>query len=239
MRLASSAAPPTFVHASCNMVARVHETCRRSQQLVLSLVHSTFMKVWEHVKQEIERRGHKKAAAWLGQHCGYSQQQMTNWAGKRDVPAKEYVNVAAALGTTVEWVASASGRAPTDADRLGVPELAMSPEESDILAVVQLLRPELREILLAFNDLLPEDQQELGRPILERAAQMRKYLDAALSRQGVTHKPGNVRGNDLPVAPRLDGHERRMVNVHHEPERRNSLLDQATGSVVKRGGRAR
>lgn len=233
MRLASSDAPPAFSHAFCNMVPRVHESCRSSQHFVSGRVHSPFMKVWEHIKQEIERRGHKASAAWLGTKCGYSAQQMNHWS-KRDVPSKEHVAIASALGTTVEWVASASGRAPKEADLSG--HAAALPEGSEIDRLVRLLRPELRELLLAYNDLLPEDQQELGRPILDKAAQMRKYLNAALARQGVTHQPGNTRGNDLQPAPKFDGHERRLtVPVPHVPERRNSLIQSSPADNPKQG----
>lgn len=111
---ASFDAPPALIHACSNMTRRVHETCKSSQQLVLGVLHSPCMKVWEHVKQEVERRGHKRAAAWLGEKCGYSAQQMTNWAGKRDIPPKEFATIAAVLGVSIEWIASASGRAPRD-----------------------------------------------------------------------------------------------------------------------------
>jgi hypothetical protein len=78
----------------------------------------------------------------------------------------------------------------------------MSAEEQRFMDVLKMLRPEMREVVLAFGDLLPEDQEELGRPIIERAAHMRKYLDVALARHGVSHSPGNTRGNNLPMAPR-------------------------------------
>jgi hypothetical protein len=169
MSSASFAAPPALVHASCNMPPRVHDTCRSSQRNVFVMLHSPCMRVWEHIKQEVQRRGHKKAAAWLGEKCGYSAQQMTNWAGKRDIPPKEFGTIAHALGVTVDWVTSASGRAPKDEELAEVPSPApTSPDEKRMLDALRMLRPETREAVLAFADLLPEDQDELGRPIIER-----------------------------------------------------------------------
>jgi hypothetical protein len=194
------------------------------------MLHSPCMRVWEHIKQEVQRRGHKKAAAWLGEKCGYSAQQMTNWAGKRDIPPKEFGTIAHALGVTVDWVTSASGRAPKDEELAEVPSPApTSPDEKRMLDALRMLRPETREAVLAFADLLPEDQDELGRPIIERAAHMRKYLDAALARHGVTHTR-----NNLPMAPPFAGVERRSTSSPHEPERRNTLLRHA--DIEKKSG---
>jgi len=184
------------------------------------------MRVWEHLKQELERRGIKEAVSWLAKKLEYKIQRVNNWAlPGRDVPKGEYGPIAAVLGTSMEWVASASGRAPKEEERVasGAESAPASEEDAHLAELVKLLRPEVREVVLAFNDLLPEDQEELGRPILERAAHMRKYLQAALSRHGVALKPGNIRGNALPVA-KYEGPERRKVSSPHEPERRNALV---------------
>lgn len=63
--------------------------------------------VWNRVLEWVaaEHCGGKSTDAprWLYTALGYSKQRMANW-GERDIPAREYANVAAAIGKSIAWV---------------------------------------------------------------------------------------------------------------------------------------
>lgn len=75
--------------------------------------------------------------------------------------------------------------------------------------LVDQLRPEWRELILAYNILLPEDQMAMAEPMLKKAAEMRKYLAASLAKFGVQPRDLDSTGNKLPAAPPYPGKDRR------------------------------
>ena len=60
---------------------------------------------WRRVAAELERRG--KTPQWLADRLRFSPQRVHNWQS-RGLPASAYVEVAYALGRSVDWVAGAA-----------------------------------------------------------------------------------------------------------------------------------
>ena len=59
--------------------------------------------VWTRIDAELKRR--KKSWPWLGQRMGHANRgRIGNWKS-RGVPVQEYPDIAAALGTSIDWVA--------------------------------------------------------------------------------------------------------------------------------------
>lgn len=125
--------------------------------------------------------------------------------------------LARALRVPSAWLEENEGGVPDwDAvDVKGAP-IPVSLSESELVAQ---LRPEWRELILAFEELLPEDRDAMVQPILKRAEDMRRHFEAALARQGIHHRALTSTGNQLPLAPQ-PGPERRQVILGRDPERR-------------------
>lgn len=99
-------------------------------------------------------------------------------------------------GPIPDWNAAATAQVP-------------NPVSLSEAQLVDKLRPEWRELILAYNILLPEDQVAMAEPMLKKAAEMRKYLVASLAKFGVQPRDLDSTGNKLPVAPPYTGKERR------------------------------
>lgn len=117
--------------------------------------------IWDRVIEEAERIcGNKEdAAPWLYKTLGYEKQRVFNW-GKRDIPPREYVNVAAALGKPLEWVAT--GVDVVDRER---PVQAATLEPGYMLRLADAamrLTPEEQVALLQFA-LNPKRRDKVGK----------------------------------------------------------------------------
>lgn len=114
-------------------------------------------------------------------------------------------------------------------ERLGLPKnyfeggSTATPVTLSEQQLVDSLRPSWRELILAYEELLPEDRDVMVQPILRRAEDMRRHFESALARQGVQHQALTSTGHQLPLAPQTTGPERRQVILGRSPERRTPL----------------
>lgn len=151
---------------------------------------------------------------------GYTQVELAKMAGEgvqqSDISKLErgdalatsaIARLARALRVSSAWLEENEGPIPdwNAAATTQVPE-PISLSEAQL---VDQLRPEWRELILAYNILLPEDQATMAEPMLKKAAEMRKYLAASLAKFGVQPRDLDSTGNKLPAAPPYPDKDRR------------------------------
>jgi len=104
----------------------------------------------------------------------------------------------------------------------------------------QTLSPDEQQLLESYRDLLPEEQVEFARPILEHAERGRRYAAAALRKHGATGVASPAQVAHIAPAPPWDGKtERRHTEIPVSIERRSKLPTEVVARKAATHGKGR
>lgn len=157
----------------------------------------------------------------LAEVSGLKQSDISKLERGKALSTSAIARLALALSVSPQWLELNVGAAPDWLSPSVASPAAPAMTRAELLAHMP---GDWRELILAYEELLPEHRAEMVRPLLSKADEMRRHFEASLIRQGIKHHPMITTGNNLPMAPKYTGPERRHEDQPHSEERRGRLL---------------